>query len=219
METSKVTLKPQRSPREYYHSFPHSSCSRELGQPSDWQPRSLNAHFKGDKKSRFEYDWKCYTGSEETSTGKDYFSGHRIFVRGQHFRDHLKSHHQRVAGTVKRLLSGAIFDNQSKLCPHVPAKEWKIRRVFKMSYSGPLHQCPEEYEDESPLTSSDTISWGDRGNYIFDPSNCFLNNKQTCGPGQRLQDHSGYTRDRKYRAIGHSYKEKPDCLKHQGFKE
>ncbi|TGO35321.1 hypothetical protein BHYA_0162g00090 [Botrytis hyacinthi] len=217
-EPPNITFNSQRSPREYYHFRTHPRCSRELGQLSDWQPRSLNANSKGDKKSRFEYECKCHTGSGKSSTEKDYVIGHQIFARKQHLIDHVKSHNQKGACIVKHLLSRAIFDNQSKLFPHVLVKEWKIRRVFMMSYSGPLCRCSEEYEYGSLLTSSDTISWGDEGNYVFDPSNRFLNNKQTCGPGQQLQDHFfEFARDRKHRAIGHSCKRKSNCSEHQGF--
>ncbi|THV51680.1 hypothetical protein BGAL_0102g00100 [Botrytis galanthina] len=217
-EPPNVTFNSQRSPREYYHSRTHPRCSRERGQLSDWQPRSLNANSKEDKKSRFKYECKCHTGSGESSIGKDYVIGHQIFAGRQRLIDHVRSHHQKVAGIVKHLLSRAIFDNQSKLCPHVPVKEWKIPRVFKMSYSGSLHHCSEDYDDESLLTSSDTIFWGDRGNYIFNPSNHFLNNKQTCGPGQQLRDRFfEFARDRKHQAIGHSCQRKSNCSEHQGF--
>lgn len=168
--------------------------------------------------SRFKYECKCHTGSGESSTGKDYVIGRQIFAGRQRLIDHVRSHHQKVAGIVKHLLSRAIFDNQSKICPHVPVKEWKIRRVFKMSYSGSLHHCSEDYDDGSLLTSSDMISWGDRGNYIFNPSNHFLNNIQTCGPGQQLRDRFfEFSRDRKHKAIGHSCTRKLNCSEHPGF--
>ncbi|TGO13861.1 hypothetical protein BTUL_0062g00350 [Botrytis tulipae] len=216
-EPPNATFSSQKSSREYYHSRTHPRFSRELGQLPDWQPRSLNANSKGDKKSRFEYECKCHTGSGESLAGKDYVIGHQIFARRQRLRYHVESHHQKVAGIVKNLLCRATFDNQSKLCPHVPVKGWKIRRVFKVSYSGPLHHSPGCYEDGNLITSSDTISWGDEGNYVFDPSNRFLNNKQTCGPGQQLHDFFDFACDQKYRAIGHFCKGKSNCSEHQGF--
>ncbi|KAF7936669.1 uncharacterized protein EAE97_008035 [Botrytis byssoidea] len=204
-DSPKVTLNSQRSPREHYHSRTHPRCSRELGQLPDWQPRSLNANSKEDKETRFKYECKCHTGSGESSTGKDYVIGHQIFARRQRSIDHVKSHHQKVAGTVKHLLSRAIFDNQSKPCPHVPVKEWKIRRVFGVSYSGLLHHNPGYYEDGSLLTSSDTISWGDEGNYTY-------------GPGEQLQDRFfEFARDQKHRALGQSCKRKSNCSECQGF--
>ncbi|KAF7901486.1 hypothetical protein EAF00_003707 [Botryotinia globosa] len=197
-EPPNVTFHSQTSAREYYHSRTHPRCSRKLGQLPDWQPRSLNANSKGEKESRFKYECKCHTGSGESPTGKDYVICHQIFARQQRLIDHVKSHHQKVAGTVKHLLSRAIFDNQFKPSPHVPVKEWKVCRVFRVSYSGPLHHSPGYYEDGSILTPSDTISWGDEGNYVFDPSNHFLNNKKTCGPGQLLQDHNWTFLQEKY---------------------
>ncbi|KAF7926816.1 uncharacterized protein EAE98_006201 [Botrytis deweyae] len=218
-EPSQVTLNSQRRPREYCHSSTDTGCSIDRV-PSKWLRQWRNVHGKRDKKLCFESRRKNCIECEESCIREDSLRNHWVLDRMHHFRDNLKSHHRRVADSVNCLLSGVIFKNQSKLCTHAPAEGCKICRVFKTSYSGPLHQRPEEYEDESLLTSSDTISWGDKGNYIFDPSNCSLNNKKTCGPGKRLQEYfSEYKRDRMYRVVGQSCRGKPDWPQYQGFKE
>ncbi|KAF7884139.1 uncharacterized protein EAF01_011562 [Botrytis porri] len=152
-EPSQVTLNSQRSLREYFHSSTHPSRSRERWQSSKLLRQWRKVHAKKDRKHCFESPWKHCTEFDEPCIREDSLRNHQALDRMHHFRDHLKSQHRRAADSLNRLLSKITFNHQSKLCPHVPAKEWKIRRVFKTSYSVPLHQRPEEYEDESLLTS------------------------------------------------------------------
>ena len=194
----------------------------------------MNAN--GDRKPRFECS--CCKRCTECFTGKDNISGHYISAQIQHFKDHLKSHHQTMVGVGKLLLSitkNSRFDNhQLKLDPHVRAKELKLELKL---WSDQFYLPPGKCGDESFLECSYKISWGDSGIYIFDPPNCFSSKKQTCGPGQRLQEH--FSGDKCCRndnraiwhffeekccrkhnsAIGHSCKRNFNCPKHQEFED